>query len=51
MTMPSIRKDVPRDQVHTIVKRMLQNPEVGDIDCVEQPNSNYTIKPHKRSSA
>jgi len=51
MPMPNERQDVPRDQVHTVVKIMLQNPEVGDIDCVEQPNSNYTIKPHKRSSA
>lgn len=50
MTMPSIRKDVPRDQVHTFVKTMLQNPEVGDIDCVEQPNSKYTITPHQRTS-
>jgi hypothetical protein len=49
MPIPNERQDVPRDQVHTVLKIMLQNPEVGDIDCVEQPNSKYTIKPHRRS--
>jgi hypothetical protein len=50
MPMPNERENVPRDQVHTVVKIMLQNPEVGNIDCVEQTNSNYTIKPHQRNA-
>ena len=50
MPMPNEREDVPRDAVHTVVKIMLQNPEVGDIDCVEQPNSKYTITPYQRTS-
>ena len=48
MPLPRPRTNVPRDQVHVIVDLMLRNPEVGDIDCIEQLNHNYTVRPRPR---
>ena len=50
MPLPSERTDVPRNQVHILVEMMLQDLEVGDIDCTEQSDGNYTLRPHPRSS-
>ena len=49
MTLPSTRTDVPRGQVHVVVEMMLMNPEVGNIDCIEQPDRNYTVRPNARN--
>lgn len=51
MPLPSERTGVPRDQVHVIVKAMLLDSGVGDIDCVEQSDGKYTIRPHPRRSS
>ena len=45
MAFPSERYDVPREEVHRVVKLMLDNDEVGDIRCEEQPDGTYRVKP------
>lgn len=45
---PSPKKDVTRGRVQTVVKGMLRNPLVGDVDCMEQTDHKYTINPRPR---
>ncbi|MBK8974951.1 MAG: hypothetical protein IPM29_03415 [Planctomycetes bacterium] len=47
-TFPSPKKDVTRARVPTVVKGMLRNPLVGDVDCIEQLDHNYTVNPRRR---
>jgi hypothetical protein len=48
MAFPSTKEDVPRNQVHVVVEIMLMNPEVGNVDCIEQPDGKYTVRPDPR---
>jgi len=49
MALPRTRKNVPRARVDDIVRLFLGNPEVGDIDCIEQSNHQYTIRARGRT--
>ena len=51
MPFPSIREDVPRDEVHGIVRLMLLNPEVADVECRRQADGKYTVTPSKRNDS
>ena len=48
MPFPSPRKGVPRNEVHVAVEIILMNPEVGDVQCQEQPGGTYIVQPLKR---
>ena len=48
MAFPPTRTDVPRDEVHSIVRAMLLNPDVGDVECEEQSDGKYTVRPKPR---
>lgn len=43
MPLPKAHKNVPRNEVHNVVELMLMNPDVGNVDSVEQPNKKYTV--------
>ncbi len=44
MAVPRPRSNVPRDRVVDVVRLFLGNPDVGDVDCVEQGNHAYTVR-------
>jgi len=48
---PSPIKGVPRSRVGKVVQTLLTNPDVGDVDCVEQLDHDYTIRPRRRIPA
>jgi len=48
MALPRTRKNVPRARVDDVVRLFLSNPEVGDVDCIEQNNHQYTIRARGR---
>ena len=50
MPLPSPRSNVPRGEVHMAVKAMLLNPDVGNVDCVEQADGNYSVTPHAKGA-
>ena len=45
---PSPKKSVERSRVGTVVGMMLRNPEVGDVDCMEQTDHKFTVNPRPR---
>lgn len=49
MPFPLPATGVPREFVGTRVKAMLQNLDVGDVECTEQVDGQYTIIPRPRS--
>jgi hypothetical protein len=51
MPLPQPKKNVPRNEVHTVVKLMLLDPNVGDVDCLEQPDHDYSVRPRPRIAA
>ena len=48
MPVPRTKSNVPRDRVADVVGLFLGNPDVGDVDCVEQTNHAYTVRARGR---
>ncbi len=48
MPLPRTKTNVPRDRANEAVELMLMNPGVGDVDCMEQTDHRYTVRPRPR---
>jgi len=51
MALPRPRKNVPRRRVGRNVQIILADPQVGDVDCLEQPDNSYIVSPRPRVDA
>jgi len=48
MAFPKPIKDVPRNRVHAVVKTMLMDKDVGNVNCRERKDGTYTVTPRPR---
>jgi hypothetical protein len=47
---PKTKTNVDREEVGDVVSVMLMNEDVGDIECTEQDNGRYTVRPYRRDA-
>lgn len=48
MPFPNPIEGVKRDRVHAVVKTMLMDADVANVDCKEAKNGTYTVTPRPR---